>query len=141
MRIELFLSHHGFTMDLCKDRNGVLPPKLEVRYSFDFWGLVVSRVCVRFDVESDSDVSEEAMELKAFKDWLQPKEGKVRFVGKGMNPICVGIWSSSSNKLLSTIIWDITSSYDLSIFLPFFFNYMRSFSMKKLVSFLELARG
>jgi hypothetical protein len=28
-----------------------------------------SRVCVRFDVESaDSDVSEEAMKLKAFKD-------------------------------------------------------------------------
>lgn len=46
----------------------------------------MSRVCVRFDiVESESDVSEEAMELNAFK------EGKVRFVWKGMKPICVGI--------------------------------------------------
>jgi len=110
------LSHHGFTLDLCKDRNWA-PPKLEVRSSLDFW----NRVSVRFDGESCWDIASEegVMELKAFKeDWWQPKGGKVRFVGKGKNPICVEIWSCSSNKLWWAMVWEVVdiTSYDLFSF-------------------------
>lgn len=111
------LSDHGFRVDLCKDRNWG-PPKVEVRCSLDLW----NRVCVRFDVEESCwDMGSEegvVMELKAFKeDWWQPKGGKVRFDEKGKKPICVGIWSCSSNKLWWPIVCevvDITSSWSFS---------------------------
>lgn len=112
MRTEVWLSHHGFKVDLCKDKSWD-PGKLEVRYSLDFWAVI------RVSVRSDS----EAIELKALKDWLLLQvrlEGKViMFVGKGMKPICVAIWFCSSNKLCWLTIWEvvdmmITFSYDIS---------------------------
>lgn len=123
------MSHHGFTLNLCKDRNWA-PRKLEVRSSLDFWAVVENRVsAVRFDTESCWDITsdeEGAMELKAFReDWWQPKGGKVRFVGKEKKPICVGIWSCSSNKLWWTMGWEVVdiTSYDL---FPFSFSLLSS---------------
>lgn len=115
------MSHHGFTLDLFKDRNWG-PPKVGVRSSLDFWEVVENRVSDRFDVESCGDRANEegAMELKPFKeDWWQPKGGKVRFDGKGKKPICVGIWSCSSNKLWWTMLWEVVDITTYDLFSPF----------------------
>ena len=114
-------SHHEFALDLFKERSrpppppSPPPPKLEVRSSRGFWEVVASRVSTKCAVETASDESEGAMAPKAFKDWGHPKEGKVRFVGKGTKPICVGIWSCSSNKLW-LIVWDVV---DITFWLSF----------------------
>lgn len=111
------MSHHGFSLDLFKERSCPPPPptKLEVRSCRGLWTAVENRVSAKFAAEeAGSDESEGTIALMDFKDWWQPRGAKAWVDGKGiLNPICVGIWSCSSNKLWLTLVWDVVDIISL----------------------------